>query len=546
MTTYGKHFLSPKTPQNEAARDDQKQNNAGGFSFVLDKWGRLDRFLVLGSEGGTYYVGERKLTIDNAKCVKECLAEDFERTISTIVRVSEEGRAPKNDPAIFALAIAAGSEDPRARSAALSALPKVCRIGTHLFSFAEDVQAFRRWGRGLRTAIARWYNEKTADAVAFQGAKYAQRNGWSHRDLLRLAHPSPVSPEHEAVFRWMAGGMEAFGPESRYGKVIEKSLLPAFVHGFEALRSAESEKEVIALIEKHGITHEMLDGKWKSSPKVWEALLARMGQTAMIRNLGKMTAIGLLSPMSDATKLVVEKIADGEWLRKGRVHPLTILLALSTYRQGRGDKGSLAWSPERSVASALDSAFYAAFKTIEPSKKNHYLALDVSGSMEGNMIAGSALSAREASAAMAMVTAATEPYFYAAGFSTTGGWSSNKANLVPLNFSKQQKLTDAVRAVSDLPFGGTDCALPMIDAMEKKLPIDTFVVYTDSETWAGHIHPHEALRDYRQKMGRPAKLIVVGLTATEITIADSRDAGMMDVVGFDSAAPSVMADFSRQ
>ena len=47
---------------------------------------------------------------------------------------------------------------------------------------------------------------------------------------------------------------------------------------------------------------------------------------------------------------------------------------------------------------------------------------------------------------------------------------------------------------SDLPFGGTDCALPMLYATRKRLPVDAFVVMTDNETWAGNIHPVEALR----------------------------------------------------
>ena len=45
--------------------------------------------------------------------------------------------------------------------------------------------------------------------------------------------------------------------------------------------------------------------------------------------------------------------------------------------------------------------------------------------------------------------------------------------------------------------------------------------------------------------GRRAKLIVVGMTATKFTIADPSDPGMLDVVGFDAAAPRVMADFAR-
>ena len=94
--------------------------------------------------------------------------------------------------------------------------------------------------------------------------------------------------------------------------------------------------------------------------------------------------------------------------------------------------------------------------------------------------------------------------------------------------------------------GGTDCALPMVHALEKNWEVDTFVVYTDNETWAGTIHPVQALRKYREKTGIPAKLIVVGLTATGFTIADPNDAGMLDVVGFDASAPAVMADFARR
>jgi 60 kDa SS-A/Ro ribonucleoprotein len=93
--------------------------------------------------------------------------------------------------------------------------------------------------------------------------------------------------------------------------------------------------------------------------------------------------------------------------------------------------------------------------------------------------------------------------------------------------------------------GGTDCALPMITALERKLEIDTFVVYTDNETWAGHIHPHQALKQYREKINPNAKLVVVGMTATDFTIADPRDPGMMDVVGFDASAPRVIQDFGE-
>jgi 60 kDa SS-A/Ro ribonucleoprotein len=71
------------------------------------------------------------------------------------------------------------------------------------------------------------------------------------------------------------------------------------------------------------------------------------------------------------------------------------------------------------------------------------------------------------------------------------------------------------------------------------------VIYTDNETWAGTIHADEALRRYRERTGIRAKLVVVGMTSTGFTIADPNDAGMLDVVGFDAAAPALIASFAR-
>ena len=65
-----------------------------------------------------------------------------------IVAISRDGRAPKNDPAIFALAMAASADDEATRKLALDALPDVCRTGTHLFAFTRYVEQFRGWGRG--------------------------------------------------------------------------------------------------------------------------------------------------------------------------------------------------------------------------------------------------------------------------------------------------------------------------------------------------------------------------------------------------------------
>lgn len=551
MAKYLKHLASLFSSQREKVREDQVMNHAGGFVFSLDKWGKLDRWLILGCEGGSYYASERQMTRDNAKTILECLAENGPRTVKRIAEISDAGRAPKNDPAIFALAMAAGSQDPNTRKAALAAIPTVCRTGTHLFHFARDVEAFRRWGRGLRNAIAAWYNDKPADKLAYQAVKFQQRDGFSHRDLLRLAHPKAKSAAHNAVYRWMVGGAEAIEKAHGKGDVLRYQDLPALIVGVEQLRKATQVGEVVSLIREHRMTHEMIPTEWKNHLEVWDALLTDMPITAMVRNLAKMTEIGLLKPMSIASQKVVAELGNEKRLKLARVHPIALLSALKVYQSGKGVKGKLTWTPVREIVDALDQAFYLSFKMIEPTGKKHLLALDVSGSMTCGEIAGvPGLTPRVASSAMAMVTARTErDYAFVAFTAASQGFGGMHGGGTPgiqlLDISARQRLDDVLKKVDNLPFGGTDCALPMIWAAKNKAEVDTFVVYTDNETWAGTVHPFQALRDYREKMGRPAKLIVVGMTATNFTIADPNDGGMLDVVGFDTSAPQIMADFAR-
>src|SRR6185436_8685651 len=171
-----KNALKPKhTPQNQPIPGKPMvANSAGGYSFALDPWKRLTRFLVLGSESGSYYIGEQKLTAENADNVMALIEADGLRVVRETVEISEAGRAPKNDPAIFVLALVAAKGNTDARKAALAALPKVCRTGTHLFQFAEFVQAMRGWGRGLRRGVAGWYQGLEARSLAYQVVKYRQ------------------------------------------------------------------------------------------------------------------------------------------------------------------------------------------------------------------------------------------------------------------------------------------------------------------------------------------------------------------------------------
>ncbi|QSM00077.1 Ro-like RNA binding protein [Gordonia phage Cashline] len=518
-----------RTDQSERADPRQVQNNAGGFTFEVTPLARLRRFLILGTDGGTYYTSARELTKDNAAVVLDFARNDTETLVREAVAISQAGRAPKNNQALFALAAAASLGDDDGRRFALDALPEVARTGTHLFQFATYVEQFRGWGRGLRRAVGGWYLKKPVDSLAFQAVKYRQREGWSHRDLLRLAHPVTDDATRAGLFDYITHGTT--------------DNVPRIVAGFE--KAQAKPHKAAKYVTKYGLSWEMLADESLNDPAVWEALLDRgIPATALMRQLPRLTKLGLLPQMGGRTAEVAALLADPERLKKGRVHPLNVLVAQRTYASGHAARGDSTWTPSRPIVDALDAAFYAAFGAVEPSGKRHLLALDVSGSMTAP-IAGMPISCREASAALALVTAATEPQHMAVGFTSEGGAWNHTAALVELAISPRQRMDDVLQTISNLPFGRTDCALPILWALQTKTEVDVFSIYTDNETWAGRIHPHQALAQYRREVNPAAKMVVVGMTSTGFSIADPSDAGMLDVVGFDSATPQLLSGFAR-
>ena len=558
--SYVRHFPSTrKTPQSQPIRGKQQvPNNAAAYVFKVDDFSRLDRFLILGAEGGTYYADEKELTVENAECVLRCATENYVRAVDRIVEISDSGRAPKNDPAIFAFALIAGLGTEAARAYALQNLNKVCRIGTHLFQFVQAVRELRGMGRQLRSAIGNWYTSKSDEDLAYQIVKYQQRNGLSHRDVLRMCHAGKNTP----TFRYAAKlGCETRSVHRHHGKPertcpitsypYAEGSLPRIIRAFEQMKLATSSDEAARLIEKYNLPRECVPTEFLNDPAVWDALLIKMPITALIRNLATMTRVGLLAPMAAGTAEVVRRLSNQDELLKSRVHPIALLAALKTYAQGHGERGTNTWRPVSQVIDALDSAFYLAFGNVTVTGKRWLIACDVSGSMAQGQVSGiPGLSPRVATGALALVTAAVEPLHQIVAFTAHGHCErpsmhrGYKAAISPLSISPRQRLDDVCRTMHNLPMGGTDCALPMVYAQEMGVPVDVFVVVTDNETWAGNIHPCQALRNYRQTTGINAKLIVNAMTPTEFSIADPDDAGTLDVVGFDAATPQVMSSFA--
>lgn len=513
----------PTTSAFQKTKIGQVKNRSGAWVGKLDVWQELNRFLILGTSENTYYATSRQLTKNMAAAVRKALKHNGIATVERIVEISQAGAAPKNDPALLALALCVAEGDNSTKAHAMNMLPKVARTGTHLFDFLTFAQAFRGWGRTLKEGVANWYTSKELNALALQMVKYRQRNGWSHRDVLRLAHPKASSESMNNLFKWAVKG-----PES----LSKGDSIPEQVIAFEKAKTA-APGALCNLILDYRLTWEMIPTEMLNHATVLETLLQNMNLEATVRNLPRISQVGLFSS-SSVVNLVSDRLSNPAAVKAARYHPLKALVAKKTYMSGRSLKGSGVWSPNNKIVNVLDTTFYLGFDAVEPTGKRILLGLDVSGSMAMGQIAGMPIAPYEAVAAMAMVTARCEPNSEILGFCH---------KLQDLGIRSDDRLEGVLRKVQNGAFGSTNPGL-LIQYARSKGNIDGLVIYTDNEVNHGSNVAAE-MKNYRSKeyTGDRATLTVVGMTASKFTIADPKDPLMMDVVGFDTAAPAIISQF---
>jgi 60 kDa SS-A/Ro ribonucleoprotein len=530
-------------PQSQPASAAQVANSAGGFSFQVDDFTRLNRFLFLGSEGGTYYIKEKDLTLENVKSIVRAIEADGVAVASRILEVSTKGLAHRQKPTLFAWALVAKYGDLKARQLVHAKTPEVARTGTMMFQLVQFMDQIAGWSAGRRRAIGRWYTSKTPQSLAYQIAKYPQRDGWSHLDVIRTAHPAVTDEGSKAVMDFLTGKIDAFALEDRIGMNA--------ITGAARAAAAQTDVELLKAIRRYDLTWEMIPTESLNKPALWDELAKNSGYSALLRNLNRLTSIGWLAPGSDNLSWIKAQFTNQEFINSNRIHPFAIYLASRTYGNGRGMLGSKTWTPITGITDALDEAFTKAFHNVEPTGGSHLLALDCSGSMGSPAMPG--VSALEASAALATILVRTEPNVQIIAFSdgsrNRSGWSMRRSQdlnlVVPVDLSARSTINSVHKVMRDLGqfMTGTDCALPFLWAQDKGYKFDSFSLYTDSETWAGTVHPHVALKNYRKATGVPARSLVVGMTSNGFSIADPADPGMLDAVGLDASLPVVARNF---
>jgi 60 kDa SS-A/Ro ribonucleoprotein len=554
-------------------------NHAGGYSFTVSDVDYILRCLILGTNKNTYYATSREMSQECIEFIKKMILDNKgSLLVDTISSVYEEGRAPKQDFTLMALAIASSCEDLETRKKAYKVVSKL-RTFSHIYTwkgYHKVASKSKGMGKLSKLALCTLFENMTPTQLSYQVTKYPHRKtaveDWSFIDLLRCIHlkGDKLPLEGQYVLKHVVKGKDDAIQFLDSHPEIKESHVIKYMNAVEKVKSltdTETDKiELIDTIYEYNLPREVVPTWGFKYPEVWRAILLNKDQTkvtmpmtALIRNLGVMTSKGVFDD-SVTLSLVTEHLKTDTVIKKARLHPVNILIAMFTYQTGHGEKGKLVWTPNEKIVSSLENAFYKSFKYVEPTGKRILHGIDCSGSMTSKIPCLQQISAHQAASVLAMTFAKIEsesPQRFV-GFTANPYKSGNyidysdRNGLTELNITPNMNLDEVCKATQLRNFGSTDCSLPIEEAINDfkssggtKGLYDVFMIYTDNETYAGKRHPCESLKEYRELTKIPAKMVVIACMPNAYSIADPTDGGMLDVVGFDTNAPEIVMNFIR-
>jgi len=519
---------------------------------------KFRRFLCYGSESSScrQLIAEKSLIAETHETIKETApalislveSQRGEEVVKEIVNARTDPSL-NSDTAVFSLAVCARlAKDLKSKQAAYKALPQVCLLPSHLFLFVAHAEKLSGettgWGRAQRKAISDWYTSKDPLKLAKDVTQYKTRYGWSHKDILRLAHVKSDKESMSLILKLLNRGFAAV--QEQYagdGLQIEGKAVLEYVSDVNTVKHSTDEKVVAGLVEKHKLSREHLPTALTNNKEVWRAMLQHVPLCEVLPQLGKLTSIGLLDSSSSDNQIAIltQRLCNAQEVQQSGLQPIEVLLSQKTYDQGKNERGKLKWMPSTAISESLKTAYYSSFKNVRPSGVRYLMAVDINGDTPSSAVLRSTqLKPLLATAGLAMVMGRSENTYQLVGYSQT---------IAPARLTPQMPIQEVVQQLLEVTrktaAPSTDCSLPLLWAADNKKEVDVFVILTDCESSQGAVSPLEALIKYRKDMNIPdARLIVFSLTSDAFSLADDSDPGMLDIIGYDAATANVLRRFA--
>ena len=427
----------------------------------------LVSILTTGSTANLFYAKAEENIKDFAKLIKEY--EDLDFLVKATLYARNKGFT-RTLPILAAVEIS--RRDPQIFE----------RVASRIMLNPKDWQTFIDIARsklirqGLGRAIKRAINTAIANMSVYHAIKYPR----AVRDMINIAHPhESVNP---VVIRYIKKKIHEGNEQLEMLKM---------------LKTAESETEIVELIEKGKLPYEVVTGSVKKmTPAIWRALLYQAPYFNLIRNLNNFGINGVFNS-EPALEYAYAKITNSEAIRNSKLFPFRYYIAYLMLRNFPGSSR---------LRKALQIALEKSVENVPKISGKVAILADASSSMSSSL---------------------TGDYSVVQCIDLVGlftGIIIRKAEIPPivLPFSERvrydiasaamQKETifEIAKVFSDMYGGGTSLSAPIKWLIAEKEPVDTIIAFTDNEEWVGEGFL-EAFLEYKQRVAPHVKAYFVTL-----------------------------------
>ncbi|XP_068217190.1 RNA-binding protein Ro60-like [Palaemon carinicauda] len=300
-----------------------------------------------------------------------------------------------------------------------SAVRELCR-STHLFFLFIQISKMiskksghTGWGRGLRRAVNEWYLSWEPQRLALEVTRHSSAHGWTHRDVIRLAHlklkemPMGTQVVLHYVFMGLEKTVKEYSGKDNTSDLLDlMQVLDKDGHP----KDGEGDWDVNQVINKVNKLHEVfgsvalddVPSQSLKSPEVWSHMLDKLGGESALASVNRMSKASLLNPGPENNALPA-KLGDRlkhEDLTGGSITPTQVLMALHAYEHptrylGEGGARRAGKSPRLAgkvqvrrpskvnplVTDALHSLIASSAKSIPKTSRKLAVCIDVRASM---------------------------------------------------------------------------------------------------------------------------------------------------------------------
>lgn len=490
-------------------------NRAGAPSFRRSLKEQVLAVLTTGTLGNTFYATRDELAEEAVEVLTEMRNVDSAFLARALVYAREEGLM-KTLPILGLVILSAGGG--RTKEHFEAAFPRVIKTPDDLRSFVEICSSGTIRGRkGLGGMTVAPVREWLCGMSEYHATKYgsAASSSVTLRDIIRMSHPRPATPECAERFGWLVRGREKLGSDT--------ALNPQ-IRALEALKQASTESEAIALIREGRLPYEVVVPSLKATtPAIWAELLRQAPYMNHLRSLVTFTRHGVFADEAHV-RYAVEKLTAPRAVERSKVLPFRFFDAWTQYVAIE--------AADARIADALREALELSFANM-PSFGSRTVAVapDVSGSMDD-----------------AISDKGTTRFVDIAGIMSGALLKrvEERALLLPFDtrvhpandYSARDDVMVTAGKIASYGGGGTAVGTPIEHLLRRKTKVDVFIGITDNVDWAygsGYSCSGSFLdlwRQYRKEVNPDAQAFLVTIAPYRDAVAPAGERGVHFTYGW--------------